>query len=153
MLMGLRRIMPLLTIWYALSALFKKLKSLWFYCRELLIGYRYLQWLQISSYLLSDIFKRYRKTIAVGLSADMFESVNKKTLVHPLFKVGLSLLKRLPEEARLNSDGWSCWYTQAGYRKTCFRRGASSVYNREFKIPIAETRVLLSAVTPLQGNW
>jgi hypothetical protein len=37
--------------------------------------------------------------------ADMFESVNKKTVVHPLFKVGLSLLKRLPEAARLNSDG------------------------------------------------
>jgi len=39
------------------------------------------------------------------LSADMFESVNKKTVVHPLFKVGLSLLKRLPEAVRLNSDG------------------------------------------------
>jgi len=39
------------------------------------------------------------------ISADMFESVNKKTVVHPLFKVGLSLLKRLPEAARLNSDG------------------------------------------------
>ena len=39
------------------------------------------------------------------VSADMFESVNKKTVVHPLFKVGLSLLKRLPEAARLNSDG------------------------------------------------
>jgi len=39
------------------------------------------------------------------ISADMFESVNKKTVVHPLFKVGLSLLKRLPEEVRLISDG------------------------------------------------
>ena len=39
------------------------------------------------------------------ISADMFESVNKKTVVHPLFKVGLSISKRLPEEARLNSDG------------------------------------------------
>ena len=34
-----------------------------------------------------------------------------------------------------------------------FRRGAASVYYREFQVPIAETRVLLSAVTPLQGNW
>jgi len=42
----------------------------------------------------------------------MFESVNKKTVVHPLFKVGLSLFKRLPEAARLNSDRWSCWYTR-----------------------------------------
>jgi len=39
------------------------------------------------------------------IATDMFESVNKKTVVHPLFKVGLSLLKRLPEAARLNSDG------------------------------------------------
>jgi hypothetical protein len=39
------------------------------------------------------------------ITADMFESVNKKTVVHPLFKVSLSLLKRLPEAARLNSDG------------------------------------------------
>jgi hypothetical protein len=39
------------------------------------------------------------------ISADMFESVNKKTVVHPLFKVGFSISKRLPEEARLNSDG------------------------------------------------
>jgi hypothetical protein len=39
------------------------------------------------------------------ITADMFESANKKTVVHPLFKVGFSLLKRLPEEARLNSDG------------------------------------------------
>jgi hypothetical protein len=39
------------------------------------------------------------------ISADMFESVNKKTVVHPLFKVGFSLLKRLPEEVRLISDG------------------------------------------------
>jgi hypothetical protein len=46
-----------------------------------------------------------RENPKVLISADMFESVNKKTLVHPLFKVGLSLLKRLPEEARLNSDG------------------------------------------------
>jgi hypothetical protein len=30
------------------------------------------------------------------ISADMFESVNKKTVVHPLFKVGLSLLKKTP---------------------------------------------------------
>jgi len=43
--------------------------------------------------------------IPLGKSADMFESVNKKTVVHPLFKVCLSLLKRLPEAARLNSDG------------------------------------------------
>jgi hypothetical protein len=28
------------------------------------------------------------------VSADMFESVNKKTVVHPLFKVGLSLLNK-----------------------------------------------------------
>jgi len=41
----------------------------------------------------------------VPIPADMFESVNKKTVVHPLFKVGLSLLERLPEAARLNSDG------------------------------------------------
>jgi len=41
----------------------------------------------------------------VHVSADMFESVNKKTVVHPLFKVGFSISKRLPEEARLNSDG------------------------------------------------
>jgi len=40
-----------------------------------------------------------------NISADMFESVNKKTLVHPLFKVGFSISKRLPEAARLNSDG------------------------------------------------
>ena len=39
------------------------------------------------------------------VSADMFESVNKKTLIHPLYKVGLSIVKGLPEEARLNSDG------------------------------------------------
>jgi hypothetical protein len=30
------------------------------------------------------------------MSADMFESVNKKTVVHPLFKVDLSLLKKTP---------------------------------------------------------
>jgi hypothetical protein len=41
----------------------------------------------------------------MAIAADMFESVNKKTVVHPLFKIGLSLLKRLPEKARLNSDG------------------------------------------------
>ncbi len=43
--------------------------------------------------------------VIVVLSADMFESVNKKTLVHPLHKVGFLITKRLPEEARLNSDG------------------------------------------------
>jgi hypothetical protein len=39
------------------------------------------------------------------LSADMFESVNKKTPVHPFCKVGFSVVNRLPEELRLNSDG------------------------------------------------
>jgi hypothetical protein len=39
------------------------------------------------------------------LTADMFESVNKETPVHPLYKVGFSIPIRLPEEARLNSDG------------------------------------------------
>ena len=38
-------------------------------------------------------------------NADMFESVNKKTPVHPLYKVGFSVANRLPEELRLNSDG------------------------------------------------
>ena len=41
----------------------------------------------------------------IQISADMFESVNKKTLIHPLYKVGISIVKGLPEEARLNSDG------------------------------------------------
>jgi hypothetical protein len=40
-----------------------------------------------------------------AISADMLESVNKKTLIHPLYKVGISIVKGLPEEARLNSDG------------------------------------------------
>ena len=71
------------------------------------------------------------------IAADMFESVNKKTLIHPLYKVGFLIVKGLPEEARLNSDGWSCWYTRIGYRKTCYRRGAASVYDREFCDPIA----------------
>jgi len=35
----------------------------------------------------------------------MFESVNKKTLIHPLYKVGFLIANRLPEELRLNSDG------------------------------------------------
>ena len=39
------------------------------------------------------------------IPADMFESVNKKTLIHPLYKVGFLIVKGLPEEARLNSDG------------------------------------------------
>ncbi len=30
------------------------------------------------------------------ITADMFESVNKKTLIHPLFKVDISLFKRTP---------------------------------------------------------
>jgi len=38
----------------------------------------------------------------------MFESVNKKTLVHPLYKVGYSIVKELPEKARLYSEGRSC---------------------------------------------
>ena len=39
------------------------------------------------------------------VSADMFESVNKKTLIHPLCMVGFSIVKGLPEEARLYNDG------------------------------------------------
>jgi len=35
----------------------------------------------------------------------MFESVNKKTVIHPLYEVGFSIVNGLPEEARLNSDG------------------------------------------------
>jgi hypothetical protein len=45
-----------------------------------------------------------RKT-ELRLTADMFESVNKKTVVHPFCKVGFCKLNRLPEELRLNSDG------------------------------------------------
>ena len=41
----------------------------------------------------------------LSISADMFESVNKKTLIHPLYKVVFSIVKGLPEELRLNSDG------------------------------------------------
>ena len=75
--------------------------------------------------------------LAVVISADMFVSVNKKTIIHPLYKAGLSIVKGLPEEARLYSDGWSCWYTRVGYRKPYVRRGAASVYYREFQVPIA----------------
>ena len=39
--------------------------------------------------------------LPLTLSADMFESVNKKTVVHPFCKVGFSVVKGLPEEARL----------------------------------------------------
>ena len=35
----------------------------------------------------------------------MFESVNKKTVVHPLFKVGLSLLKKMGSSLCLTLDG------------------------------------------------
>jgi len=65
----------------------------------------------------------------------MFESVNKKTLVHPFSKVGFSVANRLPEELRLNSDGWSCKYTRVGYRKTCVRLGAASAIIESFRIP------------------
>ena len=47
----------------------------------------------------------FLSTTNIQISADMFESVNKKTLIHPLYKVGFLIVKRLPEEARLNSDG------------------------------------------------
>ena len=33
---------------------------------------------------------------ASDMSADMFESVNKKTLIHPLYKVGFFNSKRTP---------------------------------------------------------
>ena len=36
---------------------------------------------------------------------------------------------------------------------TWFRRGATSVYAREFFIPLAESRILLSVVAPLEGTW
>ena len=44
-------------------------------------------------------------SVKVVISADMFESVNKKTLVHPFCKVGFLIANRLPEELRFNSDG------------------------------------------------
>jgi len=49
----------------------------------------------------SDILLRRR----LQNPADMFESVNKKTVVHPFCKVGFFIANRLPEELRLNSDG------------------------------------------------
>ena len=61
---------------------------------------------KIQAFILPGRVKVYRYKIfkillrnfqsKAALSADMFESVNKKTLVHPLFKVGFSLLKKTP---------------------------------------------------------
>jgi hypothetical protein len=51
------------------------------------------------------ISKMDGRNVYLHVTADMFESVNKKTLIHPLCKVGFSIIKGLPEEARLCSDG------------------------------------------------
>jgi len=50
-------------------------------------------------------YRSFSRKGPILLSADMFESVNKKTVVHPLCKVGFLIANRLPEEARLYSDG------------------------------------------------
>ena len=60
---------------------------------------------------------------------------------------------QIPKRGATLSDGWSCWYSRVGYRKTCIRRGAASVYVQEFYIPLAEARILLAVVAPLQGIW
>ena len=65
------------------------------------------------------------------------------------YKVSL----QVPKRGATLSDGGSCWYTRVGYRKTCIRRGAASVYVREFYIPLAGARILLAVVAPLQGIW
>jgi hypothetical protein len=67
------------------------------------------QWMPFGADKFKPYESRYLQLVAskpkLQIPADMFESVNKKTLIHPLYKVGSSIVKGLPEEARLNSDG------------------------------------------------
>ena len=63
---------------------------------------KYIRKLEVKKY---DITHPFFIGTELHVSADMFESVNKETPIHPLYKVGFLIVKGLPEEARLNSDG------------------------------------------------
>mgnify|MGYP006897439331 CR=1 FL=1 len=53
-------------------------------------------------------------------------------------KNGLMLfIERLDRGGVCNNDGRALWYSRVGYRLTWLRRGAASVYEREFEYPIA----------------